>query len=153
MPKVPLVPDLAFPITSKQINPLMDCVQVFNLLDAGVEPRTQKALDVFLHIWELYAKTNGRIDYTGPAGHQRLFQDSCTLVPEMIITKHGDLRAAHLGLDFTNAQMKLKGAGFPQLTNNRDDLINQCRDILTFPLRTEDRMSLLLSFLGKSALA
>ena len=78
--------------------------------------------------------------------------DACVLIPEVVITKHGDLRAAHLGLDFTNAQMKLKQSGFSELTIDRDDLINGCRDILNFPLRTEDRMSLLLSYLAKQPL-
>lgn len=144
-----VLPDLTFPITPNQVNPLMDNVQQFNVMDAGVDPRTQKALDLMFHAYELLADTGGRVDYTGQAGHARLFQDAVNLIPEMLITKHGDLRAAHLGIDFNNAQAKLKKAGMPLLTDNRDDLIFQCRDLLTLPLRSEERMGLLLSFLAK----
>lgn len=145
------LPDLVFPITPKQVNPLMDNLQQLNITEAGVDPRTQKALDIHFHIYELYADTGGRIDYTGQGGHARLYQDAVNLIPEMIVTKHGDLRAAHLGLDFNNVQAKLNKAGMPLLTDKRDDLINQCRDILTLPLRAEERMGLLLSYLAKKS--
>lgn len=144
-----ILPNITFPVTSRQCNGLMDGVQALNLAEAGVDPRTQKALDILLHVVELYADTNGQIDYMGQEGHKRLFQDAVSFVPEQVVTKHGDLRAAHLAIDFNNAQAKLKKAGLPLLTGNRDDLINQCRDILTLPLRSEERMGLLLSYLAK----
>lgn len=143
------LPDITFPVTSKQCNGLMTGVQVMNLAEAGVDPRTQKALDLELHIWELYADTGGRVDYTGQKGHARLYQDAVSFVPEQVVTKFGDLRAAHLAIDFNNAQAKLKKAGYPLLSNNRDELINQCRDLLALPLRSEERLGLFLSYLAK----
>lgn len=143
------LPNLVFPINNRQTGPLMDGVQQLNVVDAGIDPRTQKALDILLHAVELYADTGGAIDYTGQQGHARLCQDAVSFVPEMLVTKHGDLRAAHLALDFNNAQAKLKKAGFPLLTGDVNMLVNQCRDILQFPLRMEERMGLLLSYLSK----
>ena len=40
------LPDLTFPITPMQVNGLMDGVQQLNITEAGVDPRTQKALDL-----------------------------------------------------------------------------------------------------------
>ena len=144
-----LLPDLTFPLTQAQINPLLESVQKLNVLDAGVDPRTQKAIDIMLHAWDLKAKTGGRIDYTGPNGHARLYQDAVRLVPEFLATKHGDLRAAHLGIDFNNTQVDLRTAGMALLPGGTFELINMCRDILNTPIRTDERMSLLLSLLSK----
>lgn len=143
------LPPITFPITSKQVGGLMDCVQQLNVVDAGLDPRRQHNLDILLHLHELYADTHGQLDYRSPDGHRRLVQDSITFVPEQLVTKHGDLRAAHLAINFNNAQAKLKRRGYPMLSYDVNELINQCRDFEAFPLGTEQRISLMLNYLAK----
>lgn len=143
------LPPIHFPLTFQQVGALMDFVQKMNVVDAGVDPRTQKAADIEFHIYELLADTRGTRDYRGRDGHARLVQESMAFIPEQLVTKHGDLRAAHLAINYNNAQAKLKRHGFAPMTDNRDTLVNECRDLLAFPLGTEERVSLYLNYLAK----
>lgn len=145
------LPQLVFPITSKQADGMMDNVMKLNLLDAGVSERTQKALDLDFHCYEIKADTMGQVDYTGQEGHRRLLQDAMSFVGDgsPLVTRHGDLKAAFLAIAFNDAQAKLVKAGMPRLTNDVNLLIHSVRDLLTFPPRTEDRMGLFLSYLRK----
>lgn len=145
------LPDLVFPITGRQADALMENVVKLNVLDAGIAERTQKALDLEFHIHEVKADTGGTVDYSGHGGHARLLQDAMTLVGDgsPLVTRHGDLKAAFLAIAFNDCQAKLAKAGMPLLTKDVNLLINQVRDLLNFPNRTEDRMGLFLSYLRK----
>lgn len=143
------LPPIHFPITSQQIGPLMDGVQQLNVVDAGVNPLQQKTLDNVFHIYELYADTNGQLDYRGEQGMAKLFQEASTFIPEVLVTKQGDLRAAHLTINFNNAQAKLKKHGFPLLTGDVNALNAMGRFLVSLPLRTDERISLYLSYLAK----
>ena len=150
-----LLPDLVYPITPGQINALMDNIVQLNVVDAGLTQRAQEALDIALDCYEILAKTGGKIDYTGLDGHRRLHEDAMRLISDgnPIMTRHGDLSAAHLSIGFHDAQIHLRNAGMHLLTNNRDDLLNMARDIMQFPKRTEDRIGLFLRLLKKKRIA
>jgi len=149
-----LLPELKFPITSRQTDAMMNNLCQLNVLDAGVPDRAQKALDLLLHIYELKAKTAGAIDYTGQAGHALLLQHAMNFVGDgsPIVTRHGDLRAAHLAIDYSNTQIMLKDAGFSAIPSDVNLLLDMCRDLMNFPMRTEERMGLLLTYLKKKPL-
>jgi hypothetical protein len=146
-----VLPDLKFPVTSKQADSLMVDVVQLNLVDAGINERQQKALDIMLDTYELKAKSGGKIDYTSGEGHRLLFEHAMTFVGDgsPVTTRHGDLRAAHLAIAFNNAQMKLKAAGMPALTHEVALLLELCKDFAVSPLRTEEKMGVYLSYLQK----
>lgn len=143
--------DLTFPITGSQIHSLMENIAQLNILDAGLNKLSQNSLDLEFHIWQILAETNGQIDYTGKAGHERLKQDAVTFISfgSPIITKHGDIAAAHLAIDFNNTQAKLKAAGMPLLSSNKNILLNQCSDLAPLPSQIDERLSLFLKYLAK----
>jgi len=145
------LPQLTFPVRSQQVNPLMENVAKFNVIDHGIAERMQKALDLEFHANEIKADTGGAIDYTGRAGHARLAQDAMSFVGEgcPIVTRHGDLKAAYLAIAYNDAQAKLAAAGMPLLPDDVNTLLTLVQDILTMPARTEDRMALFLSYLRK----
>lgn len=146
-----LLPDMVFPVTQKQVDPLMDNVVQLNVLDAGVTINQQKALSLFFHIYDLYVKSGGAINYQGKDGHNRLVQDAMNFVGlgNPVATRHGDLPAAHLSIDFHDTQTRLKQAGLPQLPYAVNDLIALCADLAVFPAQTENRVGLLMDYLGK----
>src|SRR5207244_12118851 len=125
-----------------------------NLLDAGLTERQQKALDILLDTFELKAETNGAVDYTGQSGKAALYQAAVNFCGDgsPLVTRHGDLRAAHLAINFNNAQAKLHKAGMPPLPVDVNSLVNMCADIASLPPRTEDRMGLFLSYFQKQKL-
>lgn len=149
--KLPTLPNITFPVTPPQINPLMQAVVRLNILDAALSERSQKALDIELHIHEIKADTGGQIDYTGPDGHRRLVQDSFSFVGEgcPIVTRHGDLKAAFLAIAFNDSQAKLARANMPILSDDVQTLLVQVRDLIAYPVRTEDRIGVFLSYLRK----
>ena len=149
-----LLPDLIYPVTGAQINALMDNMVQLNLVDAGLTSRDQDAIDIMLDCYEIKAKTGGAIDYTGLDGHRRLHEDAMRLINDgnPIMTRHGDMSAAHLAIGFHDAQIHLRNAGMTLLPSNRDDLLSLARDILQFPKRTESRMGLFLRYLRKKKL-
>ena len=148
-----LLPDIKFPVTSAQTNAMMDNLVQLNVLDAGVPDRGQKALDILLHTYELKAKTAGVIDYTGQDGHRRLLQDAMNFVGDgsPIVTRHGDMRAAHLAIDYSNTQIVLKSSGMTAIASDVNALLDLCRDLMSFPMRTEERMGLFLTYLKKKS--
>ena len=144
------LPDLKFPITPTQVNPLMDGVQQLNSVDAGIPERTQRALTIFFHVHDLYCKSNGRIDYRGDEGRGRMVQDAITFLGgTTIASKHGDLAAAHLSIDYHDTQHRLAGAGLPALPSDVNELIGLCRKMADYPSQTEQRVALLLDYLSK----
>jgi len=129
----------------------MENVVKFNTLDAGIAERMQKALDLEFHAQEIKADTNGAVDYTGRDGHAKLAADAMAFVGDgcPIVTRHGDMKAAYLAIAFNDAQFKLKAAGMPLLSDDVNTLLVSVQDILTMPVKTEDRCSLFLSYLRK----
>ncbi len=150
-----VLPDLKFPVTAKQADSLMVDVVQLNLVDAGINERQQKALDILLDTYELKAKSAGQIDYTNTDGHTRLFQHAMNFVGDgsPITTRHGDLRAAHLAIAYNNAQMKLKAAGMAALPAEVTLLLELCRDFCALPIRSEEKMGIYLSYLQKRSTA
>ena len=149
-----LLPDLIYPVTGAQINALMDDVVKLNLVDAGLTSRDQDAIDIMLDCYEIKAKSLGAIDYTGLDGHRRLHEDAMRLINDgnPIMTRHGDMTAAHVAIGYHDAQICLRDAGMTLLTSNRDDLLNLSRDILQLSKRTEARMALFLRYLREKKL-
>lgn len=149
-----LLPDMVYPVTQKQVDPLMDNVVQLNILDAGVTVNQQKALTLFFHIYDLFVKSNGQINYQGKEGHGRLVQDAMNFVGpgNPVATRHGDLAAAHLAIDFHDTQTRLKQAGLPALPYDKNNLIALCADLANFPTQTESRIGLLMDYLGKRKL-
>ena len=149
-----LLPDLKFPITQGQFDPLMNNLVQLNILDGALNEKVQRGLGLFLHTHDLWCKSGGRIDYRGPAGHARLVQDAMTFCGSgnPVATRHGDLAAAHLSIDFSDTMIRLKAAGLPLLPSNVADLINLCRDLSEFSPEMEKRTGLLMDALGKKPL-
>ncbi len=149
-----ILPDLQFPISKHQFDPLMSNLVQVNILDGALNEKIQRGLGLFLHTHDLWCKSGGRIDYRGPAGHQRLMQDAMTFCGpgNPVATRHGDLAAAHLAIDFSDTQIRLKAAGLPLLSSDVSDLIGLCRDLCEYSLEQEKRVGLLMDMLGKKAL-
>lgn len=146
-----LLPDLVFPITSNQVDPLMDNLAQLNLVDAGLTVNQQKALTIFLHIYDLFVKSHGHVDYRGKDGQARLLQDAMTLVGtgNPVATRHGDLPAAHLAIDYHDTQTRLIQAGLPLLPSVVNELLTKCTELALLPPQTENRVGLLMDYLGK----
>jgi hypothetical protein len=149
-----LLPDLKFPITKAQFDPLMSNLVKLNIIDGALNEKIQRGLGLFLHTHDLWCKSGGRIDYRGPAGHARLMQDAMTFCGpgNPVATRHGDLAAAHLSIDMSDTQCRLKDAGLPLLSWDVNDLINQCRDLSEYSPEQEKRVGLLMDMLGKKPL-
>ncbi len=145
-----LLPDLTFPITQAQINPLMDNVQQLNTLDAGIPDRTQRALTLFFHVHDLFVKSHGKIDYRSEDGRVRMVQDAVTFVGgSTIASKQGDLPAAHLSIDYHDTVSRLAAAGLPPIPSDVNALIYLSRKMADYPPQTEQRVALLLDILSK----
>lgn len=145
-----MLPDLKFPIGPGSINALMDNVVQLNIVDAGLNDRLQRALTLNFHIFDLYVKSGERIDYRGEAGQQRMVADAMAFVGgSTIATKHGDLAAAHLSIDYHDTQSRLAGAGLPVLSGDVNGLIAMSRKLADMPAQTEQRVALLLDYLSK----
>lgn len=146
-----LLPDMVLPVSGKQVNPLMDSVVQMNILDAALSGRVQRALGLYFHTFDLWCKSNGKIDYRGRDGHRRLVEDAMRFVGtgNPVATRHGDLAAAHLAIDWSDTQIRLTQAGMPLLSSNVSDLVGQCPDLAEFSEETEKRTGLLMDYLGK----
>lgn len=145
-----LLPDLLFPIRPGSINALMDNVQMLNIVDAGLNDRLQRALTLNFHIFDLYVKSGGGIDYRGEEGQQRMVQDAASFIGgSTIASKHGDLAAAHLSIDYHDSQSRLKQADLPLLPSDVNQLIHMSRKLAEMPPQTEQRVALLLDYLSK----
>ena len=146
-----LLPDLVFPITSSQSNAIMNDVVQLNLVEAGLNPRQQQAIGITFDIYDLLAKSGGAIDYRGKAGHARLYQHAMNFVGtgSPIVTRHGDLKAAHLAIDYNDTQGKLAKAGMPLITDSVAQLLLESIDITNLPAREDDRMALFLRYMLK----
>lgn len=146
-----VLPDLKLPITRNCCNPLMDQVVQLNIIDAGLNERWQRALGLYFHVYDLWVKSKGRIDYRTPEGHRRLVQDAMTFAGSgnPVATRHGDLAAAHLSIDFSDTQIRCAQAGLPPLSADVSTLLSQCADLFEMSAEMEKRVGLLMDYLGK----
>ena len=146
-----ILPSIVFPVTPAQANVLHENVVQLNLVDAGLNPRQQQAIGLTCDIYDLLAKSAGAIDYRGVQGHKRLYADAMAFVGtgSPIVTRHGDLKAAHLAIDYSDTQQKLAKAGMPPISSLVAELLNESRDFANLPGREDDRCALLLRYLLK----
>lgn len=128
----------------------MSNVVQLNILDAGLSEKSQRALGLYFHTFDLWVKSGGKINYTGKDGHARLMQDAMAFVGpgNPVATRHGDLQAAHLAIDWHDSQMRLKAVN-ASLSPEVAQLLVECRDLVDIPLETEKRVGLLMDYLGK----
>jgi hypothetical protein len=146
-----VLPDLTFPINRNSINELMRNLVQLNLQDGALAEMHQRGLGIYLHTFDLWCKSGGRIDYRGPDGHARLLQDATTFATYAIVNRHGDLSAAHLGIDFSDTQIRLQAAGQPLLPTDTSKLLVACTDLCQLSVQDEKRVGLLLDVLGKKS--
>ena len=90
-----LLPDLVFPITSKQADALMVNMVQLNLMEAHLTEKQQRGLGLLLHVIDVFVKSGGRIDYRGLEGHRRLVDDAMSLAGRGMGNRLGDLAACH----------------------------------------------------------
>ena len=147
-----LLPDLTYPITSKQADALMNCMVKLNFMEAGLNERQQRGLAILLHVIDVCTKTRGKFDYRGQDGHRRLFDDSTSIAGSGLGRRLGDLPACHLALDWHDCQMRLKASGQPPISGDVNELLNQCRDLIQLSVDDETRVSLLLDYCSKRPL-
>lgn len=147
-----LLPDLTFPVTSKQADALMTDMVKLNFMEAGLNERQQRGLSILLHVLDVYVKTHGRFDYRGQDGHRRLFDDATSIAGSGLGRRIGDLEACHIALDWHDCQMRLKAAGQPPISGDVNELLNQCRDLIQLSVDDEKRISLLLDYASKRPL-
>lgn len=144
-----ILPVLQFPITSGAINPLFESVVKLNMIDAGIPEPTQRAMSLYLHCIDLFVKSKGKYDYRGIDGHTRLKQDAFRFCPSSIVTRHGDLSAAHLGIDFSDTQIRTQQAGLPPISDDVNDLLNASKDLVGMPPEDYKRIGVILDYLSK----
>lgn len=147
-----LLPDLVFPITSKQADALLGCMVQLNFLEASLNERQQRGLGILLHTVDVYVKSHGKFDYRGMDGHRRLMDDATSLAGSGLGRRLGDLPACHLALDWHDCQMRLKASGQPPISGDVNELLNQCRDLIQLSVDDETRVSLLLDYCSKRPL-
>lgn len=146
-----LLPDLTFPVSRQAANALMVNVVQLNHIDAGLGEPLQRGLGLLLAVHELHVKSGGRLDYRTVSGHERLKQDAETFCPSgsALSTRKSDMEAGHLGLDFTNVQLRLKAAGMPLMPSDVNALLGMCADLFGLSVLDERRLSLFLDYLSK----
>ena len=107
---LPLLPDLVYPVTKQQFDPLMTGVVQLNMIDGCLTEKHQRGLALSFHTFDLWCKSKGRIDYRGRTGHEWLIRDAMTFCGpgNPVATRHKDMEAAHLTIDFHDCQMRLK---------------------------------------------
>jgi len=146
-----LLPNGLFPITVQQFNPLMDNLVQLNILDAGLSDKAQRGIGLYLHTYDLWVKSGGAIDYRGHKGQERLLEDTMTFCGHgnPVPTRHGDLAAAHLAIDWHDTQVRCMSTGLPLLSTQTADLLNEARNLCEYSPEMEKRVGLLMDYLGK----
>ena len=144
---------MTFPVTGKQFDPLMDGVVQLNLIDGTLTEPQQRAIGLFLHVFDLYVKSGGKINYMGRDGHERLKQDAMTFcgTGNPVATRHGDIAAAHLAIDWSDTAIRCASVGLPSPPNTSQGLLVGCIDLCGLTTTDEKRVGLLMDFLGKKA--
>ena len=145
-----LLPDLVWPLTSRQIEPLMESLVQLNLIEGGLSRSQQKSLAILFGISDRWVKSSGKLDYRGKDGHARLLDDAVRFVGATpIVTRHGDLPASHLALDYNDSQLRLQSAGQAALPSDRAALLEMVRDFCEMPLQIQEQILVLLDYLAK----
>lgn len=145
-----LLPDLTFPITAKSIDRLMDSVVQLNLIDASLTERQQRGLTLYFHTHDLWIKSKGKIDYRGAKGHALLMEHGMNFVGgSAVTTRHGDLAAAHLAIDYHDAQTRRRDALQPPIHCDVNNLLKASRDLCDYPPEMQKKVGLLMDYLGK----
>ena len=151
-----LLPDMVFPVTGKQADPLMENLVQLNLIEGCLTERQQRAIGLYFHTFDLWVKSGGKIDYRSRPGHARLVEDAMAFVGpgNPVATRHGDLAAAHLAIDFHDAQRRIAEVGMPAKTLawEVNALLAESADLAEFPPEMEKRTGLLMDYLGKRRL-
>lgn len=147
-----ILPPLRFPITSSTVNPLMDAIVQLNRLDAGIPEPTQNALSLYLHVFDLYVKSKGAIDYRGKSGHERMKQDALRFAASEIVTRHGDLSAAHLAIDWSDTAIRCVQNNMTLPASDVNQLISDSRDLVGLSIQMEKQIGLLFDYAGKKYL-
>lgn len=147
-----ILPVLVFPITAASINPLFEGVVKLNTIDAGIPEPTQRALSLYLHCIDLFVKSKGKYDYRNPTGHARLKQDAFSFCPASIVTRHGDLSAAHLSIDWSDTAIRCIQSSLPQPSSDVNELLLASRDLVGMPPEDYKRIGVLLDYLSKKQL-
>jgi hypothetical protein len=132
----------------------MDCVVQLNILDAGITEPVQRALSLHLHVFDLWVKSKGKLDYRGVYGHRRLIDDAMAFcgTGNPVITKHGDLAAAHLALDYSDTAIRIhQTPGMAQIPSDVSQLMEGCTDLYGLSMIDEKRVGLLMDYLGKKS--
>lgn len=129
----------------------MDNLVQVNILDAGLNDKAQRGISLYLHTYDLWVKSRGVIDYRGPKGHQRLVEDAMTFCGHgnPVATRHGDLAAAHLAIDWHDTQNRCLMTGLPLLSTDNSALLNEARELSEYSPEMEKRVGLLMDWLGK----
>lgn len=143
------LPVLSFPITASSVDPLFDSIVKLNTIDAGVPEPVQRALSLYLHCIDLFVKSKGKYDYRGVGGHSRLKQDAFRFCPSSIVTRHGDLSAAHLAIDWSDTAIRCMQSGLPLPSNDVNELLLSSKDLAGMPPEDYKRVGVLLDWLSK----
>ena len=147
-----ILPDASFPLTRKSIDPLMENVVNLNYLNAGITGNVSRGLSIALHAFDIWVKSKGKIDYRGVAGHERMKQDAKTFVSgSAIVTRTGELSAAHLAIDYHDTQIRMKEMGMPPLPCTVNGLMEMAIDLCMLSDNDEKEIGLLLDYCGKKA--
>lgn len=147
-----ILPPIAFPITASSIDPLMSSLVQLNKLDAGLPESTQNGLAIFLHVFDLYVKSGGKIDYRSSAGLERLKGDAMRFAPSQIVTRHGDLTAAHLSVDWSDTAIRATQVGLPLPSSDVNQLLHDSREFLGMTIQLERQIGCFLDYAGKKTL-
>lgn len=149
-----VMPNPVFPVTLHQFDPLMNSVVKLNILDAGLSDKSQRGIGLYLHTYDLYVKSGGKINYLGKDGHQRLMEDALTFCGygNPVATRHGDLAAAHLAIDWHDTTMRCIAMGLPLVSPDVSVLLNEARHLSEYSPELEKRTGLLMDWLGKKTL-
>jgi hypothetical protein len=143
-----ILPKLKSPVNAHSIDPIMDLLVQLNRLDAGIPEQTQNALSIYLHVFDIYVKSKGAIDYRGKAGHERLKQDAVRFAPSQIVTRHGDLAAAHLAIDWSETAVRCTQTGLPLPSSDVNQLLADSKDLVGLSGQLEKQIGLLLDNAG-----
>jgi len=148
-----LIPDLKYPFTASSIDAYFSNLVQLNGLDAGVHEPTQRALSVYLHVYDIYVKTHTKINYLGVGGHNRLKQDAFRFCPSSVVTRYGDLNAFHLAVDWHDTVRRCQQFGIPEPSANVNELIYASKDLTGMPPEDYKRIGALLDALSKKPIS
>jgi hypothetical protein len=146
-----LLPDLKWPITPKQSEVLLANAVQMSFIDAGLNDSQQRALGILFDIYDVLARSKGMLDYRGKEGNARLYADATAFAGSgsPLVTRQGDLKAAHLAIDYHDTQRKLLIVGMPGLSDDVQKLVSTLGGLVALAAKEDDRISLYLRYVLK----